>query len=34
VKEWGQNAYGFSFAHAIRFDKDDNLWVVTKARTW
>jgi DNA-binding beta-propeller fold protein YncE len=28
VKEWGQNAYGFSFAHAIRFDKDDNLWVV------
>jgi len=28
VKEWGQNAYGFSFAHAIKFDKDDNLWVV------
>jgi DNA-binding beta-propeller fold protein YncE len=28
IKEWGQNAYGFSFAHAIRFDKDDNLWVV------
>jgi DNA-binding beta-propeller fold protein YncE len=28
VKEWGQNAYGFSFAHAIRFDKDDNLWVI------
>jgi hypothetical protein len=28
VKEWGQNAYGFAFAHAIRFDKDDNLWVV------
>ena len=28
VKEWGQNAYGFSFAHAIRFDKDDNLFVV------
>lgn len=28
VKEWGQNAYGFSFAHAIRFDKQDNLWVV------
>jgi NHL repeat-containing protein len=28
VKEWGQNAYGFSFAHAIRFDKEDNLWVV------
>jgi hypothetical protein len=28
VKEWGQNAYGFSFAHDIKFDKDDNLWVV------
>ena len=28
VKEWGQNAYGFSFAPAIRFDKDDNRWVV------
>src|SRR6195256_359107 len=28
VKEWGQNAYGFSFAHAIKFDKSDNLWVV------
>ena len=30
VKEWGQNAYGFSFAHAIRFDKDDNLWAIDK----
>lgn len=28
VKEWGQNAYGFSFAHAVRIDKDDNVWVV------
>ena len=28
VKEWGQNAYGFSFAHAIRFDKEDNLFVI------
>jgi 6-bladed beta-propeller len=28
VKEWGQNAYGFSFAHAIRFDKEDNLYVI------
>src|SRR5215470_15700017 len=28
VEEWGQNAYGFSFAHAIRFDKDDNLFVI------
>ena len=28
VKEWGQNSYGFSFAHAVRVDKDDNVWVV------
>ena len=28
VKEWGPNAYGFSYAHAIRFDKEDNLFVI------
>ncbi len=28
VKEWGKGAYGFSFAHAVRVDKDDNVWVV------
>src|SRR5581483_2190928 len=28
VKEWGQNAYGFSFAHAVRVDKEDNVWAV------
>src|SRR5438876_1118261 len=28
VKEWGQNAYGFSFAHAVKIDKNDNVWVV------
>jgi NHL repeat-containing protein len=28
VKEWGQNAYGFSFAHAVKIDKSDNVWVV------
>jgi len=28
IKEWGQGAYGFSFAHAVRVDKDDNVWVV------
>jgi hypothetical protein len=28
VKEWGQNSYGFSFAHAVRVDKNDNVWVV------
>src|SRR5262245_39711989 len=28
VKQWGQNAYGFSFAHAVKVDKQDNVWVV------
>src|SRR5262245_1282758 len=28
VKQWGEDAYGFSFAHAVRVDKNDNVWVV------
>ena len=28
IKEWGQNAYGFAFAHAVRVDKYDNIWVI------
>ena len=28
VKEWGANSYGASFAHAVRVDKDDNVWSV------
>lgn len=28
VREWGENAYGFSFAHGVRVDEDDNVWVV------
>jgi hypothetical protein len=28
VKEWIPNAYGLSFAHGIRVDPDDNVWVV------
>src|SRR5881394_288437 len=28
VKEFGVNSYGFSFAHAVRVDKDDNVWAV------
>jgi len=28
IKEWGQDAYGFSFAHAVKVDKNDNVWVV------
>ena len=27
VKEWGTQAYGFSFAHSVKVDKDDNVWV-------
>ena len=28
VREVGQGLYGFVFAHAVRVDKDDNVWVV------
>jgi hypothetical protein len=28
VKEFGGGSYGFSFAHAVRVDKDDNVWAV------
>ena len=28
VKEWSPNSYGESFAHAVRVDKDDNVWSV------
>ena len=28
VKEFGANSYSFSFAHAVRVDKDDNVWAV------
>ena len=28
VKEWGQGIYGFEFAHKVRVDKEDNVWVV------
>lgn len=30
VRELGHNLYAWSFAHAIRFDKDDNLWAIDK----
>ncbi len=30
VREIGHNLYAWSFAHAIRVDKDDNLWAVDK----
>lgn len=28
VKEFGANSYAFAFAHAVRVDKDDNVWTV------
>ena len=28
AKEFGVGSYGFSFAHAVRVDKDDNVWAV------
>src|SRR5436190_22692210 len=28
VKEIGKDLYGFQFAHAVRVDKDDNIWAV------
>ena len=28
VKEFGAGSYSFSFAHAVRVDKDDNVWAV------
>ena len=30
IREIGKNLYAWSFAHAIRVDKDDNLWAVDK----
>lgn len=28
VKEWGEGNYGFEFAHSVRVDPQDNVWVV------
>ena len=28
VREIGQGLFGFAFAHAVRVDKDDNIWTV------
>lgn len=30
LREIGKNLYAWSFAHAVRVDKDDNVWVVDK----
>jgi len=28
LKEWGQGLYGFEFAHQVRVDAQDNVWIV------
>ena len=28
VREWGVGLYGLEFAHAVRVDREDNVWVV------
>jgi DNA-binding beta-propeller fold protein YncE len=28
VKEWGVGLYGLEFAHGVRVDRDDNVWIV------
>ncbi len=30
LREIGKNLYAWSYAHAVRVDKDDNIWVVDK----
>ena len=30
VREIGRNLYAWSFAHAVRVDKEDNIWAVDK----
>ena len=30
VREIGKNLYAWSYAHAVKIDKDDNIWVVDK----
>jgi hypothetical protein len=30
IREVGQNVYGLGYSHSIRYDDDDNLWLVDK----
>lgn len=30
IREIGRNLYAWSFAHAVRVDKDDNIWAIDK----
>jgi hypothetical protein len=34
VREIGHNLYAWSFAHSVKVDPGDNIWVRTKVRTW
>ena len=27
LREIGKNLYAWSYAHAVRIDKDDNIWI-------
>lgn len=31
LRQIGKGAYGLAYPHSVRFDKDDNLWVVDRA---
>ena len=30
IREIGKNLYAWSFGHAVRIDKDDNIWAIDK----
>lgn len=30
IREIGKGLYGWSFAHSVRIDKDDNIWAIDK----
>ena len=30
IREIGKNSYGWAYAHAVRIDKQDNIWIVDK----
>jgi len=30
IREIGKNLYAWSYAHAVRVDKDDNIWAIDK----
>src|SRR3984893_3184541 len=30
IREVGKGLYAWSYAHAVRYDKDDNLWAIDK----